>query len=97
MLSRRLVRSAALVMLLLAGGETLLCQMWSPASCQFSQNDSHDDDSTESTDDCLCCCVVEVGQMPIPEPSTHSVRRPDRPYSEGPGPAPVSVYHPPVA
>ena len=96
MLTRRLVQSVALAMLLLAGGETLLCQMWSPASCQFSQSDGDDRDTASSEDDCLCCCLVEVEQVPMPEPCSVSVLQPERLYSEGPVPAPASVYHPPV-
>lgn len=97
MFNTRVLQAAAMVLLLLAGAETLFCQMLAPGSCQFTATERGSDDSSDvSADDCLCCCLVRVSTFPLPEPSRLSVTLPEAPSVDRPVPPEPSVYHPPL-
>jgi hypothetical protein len=95
---RRFVHSFALIILLLAGLEIVVCQEWSPVSCRLSQQTSDGDNSPASGDDCFCCCAhLLMAYAPVLTPERLIELAAVRTVVALPLPIPASVYHPPQA
>lgn len=89
-------RIAAVIILLLTGMELIACEVFSPATCEFSGVPSGQ--STNSGDACLCCCSHIVVTVPLVfEPTEEAVAL--KPVAPVPFCSfePTSIYHPPKA
>lgn len=63
----QVVRVVAVLLLVLATAETILCAEWSPASCRFAQEQGDTEAHPHSGDSCLCCCPhLLIASYPVP-------------------------------
>lgn len=90
----RVIHLVALLMLLVAGGETLVCQSVRPDACDVGQSTDHPDQG--SADDCLCCALAHVAQTFSLQPLTACAWREVYTPVVAPPPHDPAVYHPPI-
>lgn len=89
-------RIAAVVLLLLTGGELIACEVLSPATCEISG--APGDKNPDSGDACLCCCFHVVLVTPIVfETNLEVVALDPSPTVRVPSVEPAGIYHPPKA
>ncbi len=83
------LRVAALVVLLLAAGELLSCELLGCDGCQITT-------SGDSGDQCLCCCTTLIPARPVTvAPAELLWGRPPQVDPRVPGSRPDGIYHPP--
>ena len=84
--SRRIYRTVALLLLLLAAGDLLVVDLAFAADCE------------NSGDECFCCCThIVIPQLSKPEPLRELVALETPPQPEAISVIPSPVYHPPRA
>jgi hypothetical protein len=91
-------RLAALLLLMVMGGDAIACEFFAPDHFESFRVPGNDMRLHQSHDHCICCCthILAVASIDVPEPSG-SV---GTVIYSAPGPVvrtPDSVYHPPKA
>ena len=93
----RLVRIAAIALLLYTGADLLACDLLLPTTCELAGAPTDDDsDQPPSGDDCFCCCFHVV----IPPAIGLEREGPAAPAADQPEPRlpvsdPARIFHPP--
>ncbi|MEK7407704.1 MAG: hypothetical protein AAB225_21715 [Acidobacteriota bacterium] len=83
------LRVAALLVLLLAAGELVSCELLGCDGCQITT-------SGDSGDECLCCCTTPIPTAPIAfAPAELVWYRPPQVDPRVPVSRPDRIYHPP--
>ena len=94
--SRTIFRVAALVLLLLTGGELFGCEILFPNGCESDRVPGSQ--QTQSDDCCICCCVHIVVAHPIRlDEQRVAVAVWTEPDTGVPTAQPFQIYHPPKA